>query len=181
MGKFMKRRMEQTAVHTAPSAQKGVGVTNGHQPIEQHPNGRNRPSQKSPQCPALSCRKNKIVTYLISYRMAQSTLIKRGQVWGCSNATISRRHVCLPHDGAWMAHLPPMLALLHCQGQKHVCFRLRHTRGAHRVGTSTSMMGHPGLPPDLGSWDHPNQRVRGMCTMVARTHNDDDKCVGCVR
>src|SRR5882724_9995288 len=97
--------------------------------------------------------------------MAQSTLIKRGQAQGCSNATISRRHVCLPHDGAWMAHLPPMLALLHCQGQKHVCFRLRHTRGAHRVGMSTAMLGHPGLPPDLGSWDHPNRRVHGMCAV----------------
>jgi len=34
----------------------------------------------------------------------------------------SRRHVCLPHVDSWMAHLPPILAPLHCQGKKHVCF-----------------------------------------------------------
>jgi len=42
--------------------------------------------------------------------------------------------------------------------QKHVCFRLRHYRGAHRVGTSTSMMGHPGLLQILAV-DHPTRLV----------------------
>jgi len=32
----------------SPSAQKEVGATNGHQPIEQHPNGHNSPPRKSP-------------------------------------------------------------------------------------------------------------------------------------
>src|SRR5467141_2239074 len=89
----------------------------------------------------------------------------KGQARGSSNVTNSRRHICLPHDGTWMAHLPHKLALLPCQGKKHICFPPRHTQGAHHVGTSAYMMGQPGLHPDLGSWDN----------LI------DDGCEGCAR
>src|SRR5882672_1981939 len=64
-----------------------------------------------------------------------------------------------------MAHLPHMLALLPCQGKKHICFPPRHTQGAHHIGTSAYTMGQPGLHPDLGSWDH----------------SINDGCEGCTR
>src|SRR5882724_666930 len=56
----------------------------------------------------------------------------------------------------------------HRQGKKHVCFPPRHSRGAHRIGTSANMTDHPGLPLDLGNRDNSiRSRVRGICTAVA--------------
>src|SRR5882724_13343381 len=64
----------------------------------------------------------------------------------------------------------------HHQGEKHVCFPPRHSRGAHHIGMSAPMMDHPGLPPDLGDWDsliracvwQMRTVVAGTCYMVIK-------------
>src|SRR5882724_8411911 len=56
----------------------------------------------------------------------------------------------------------------HRQGNKHMCFPPRHSRGAHRIGMSADTTDHPGLPLDLGNWDDSiRSHVCGMCTAVA--------------
>src|SRR5882724_8014539 len=107
--------------------------------------------------------------------MAQSTLIKRGQAWGCSNVTISRRHICLPHDGTWMAHLPPMLAFQAC---------LLLTSTYPRSPSCWYVYLHDGPSwPSSRSWQLGPSELMSvwMCTAVARMHNYDDECVGCVQ
>jgi len=47
-GQVHERWMEKTTVHTASSARKGEGETNGHQPIEQHPMAIIGPPRKAP-------------------------------------------------------------------------------------------------------------------------------------
>src|SRR5882724_6321047 len=100
-------------------------------------------------------------SYLIPHPMAQSTLIKRGWAQGCSSAHIRRKHICLPYDGEW------------CHPCHHCIVQERSTstshldipQGAHHVGTSAYTMDHPGLPPDLGNWDH----WIGCCVCVGCT------------
>src|SRR5882724_6204405 len=104
---------------------------------------------ESPQCPKFSCRKKKS-------RRGQGRCIPHP----ISNGPVNLDDQERPSSG-WKQcnqqqeeHLPPMLALLPCHGKKHVCFPPRHTQGAHYIGMSAYMMVHPGLHPDLGSWDH---------------------------
>src|SRR5882672_3203354 len=78
--------------------------------------------------------RGKVDSYLIPYRMAHSTLIKRGQAQGCSSMDITQHHCSVKARSTSPSHLD----IPRSPSCWHVCRTLDH----------------PSLPPDFGSWDH---------------------------
>src|SRR5882724_9375781 len=99
----------------------GVGVTIGHQPMSTCPMATLGPPKKSKIIldTKKKSQRGKVGSYLVPYRMSQSTLIKKGWAQGCGSADISRRHICLPHDAVW------------CHPSNHHIVKARSTCASH--------------------------------------------------
>jgi len=149
----------------------GVGLKKGYQPIKQTPNGCIRPSKKSPSTNNEPVPKRSAESKIDTYCPCINDPVNLDQGW--QTRLQQHKHSRGTSASTWchmMGNLLPMLAPLHHQGKKHVCFYLDIPEEPIMLAHLPTWWSVTGLPSDLGCWDHSNWcPVCGRHTVVTGT------------